>query len=127
MPPPQVRRGGIYWVDGNPARGSEQAGRRPGLVVSNEAINRTAPIVVVAALTSRIPRRRYSSHAPAPAIPGTGLTTESVVLCEQLVTVSKDRLGDRLGSLPLAAMARVDQALGVALGFRGRPPQDGSG
>lgn len=109
------RRGELYWLDWHPARGSEQAGRRPGVIVSDDGINRSASIVVVAALTSRTLRRPYTFHVRVPTTAGTGLPLESTVLCEQLMTVSKDRLLDRIGELPPALMTRVDDALRVAL------------
>ena len=110
-------RGELYWLDWNPARGSEQAGRRPALIVTADAINRRAPVVIVAAVTSRGTQRRYAFHVPVPRSVPTGLTMDSTVLCEQLMTVAKDRLEQRIGSLPPALMREVDEALRVSLGL----------
>ena len=111
----EPRRGELYWLDWHPARGSEQAGRRPGLIVTANPINRRAPVVVVAALTSRVSQRPYHFHVRVPLSVATGLTRESTVLCEQLMTVSKDRLEAYIGALPPDVMAEVDAALAVAL------------
>lgn len=114
------RRGDLYWVDWNPARGSEQAGRRPAVVISNDRGNETAPTVVIAALTSRRSHRRYPFQVLIPPVPRTGLAEESTVLCHQLMTIAKERLESRIGALPSDLMARVDQALRVALGLERR-------
>lgn len=114
---PRPRRGDLFWLDWNPARGSEQAGRRPGLVVSNHADNMNSPVVFVAALTSRLPRRDYPFQVRVEPTTANGLTTTSIIHCAQLITVSKDRLGDRLGALSDAEMRRVDAALRIALGL----------
>lgn len=111
------RRGELYWVDWNPARGSEQAGRRPALVISTDRGNETAPTVIVAALTSRGTSRRYPFQVRIPLAVRIGLSQESTVLCHQLITVAKERLGLRIGTLSPELMAQVDQALRVALGL----------
>lgn len=111
------RRGELYWLDWNPVRGSEQAGRRPALVVSNDRGNETAPTVIVAALTSRISGRRYPFQVFVSARAVNGLTSDSTILCHQLITVSKERLARPIGILPPNLMVRVDAALKVALGL----------
>ena len=108
------KRGELYWLDWSPARGSEQAGRRPALIVSNDAGNRSSGTVIVAAVTSTF-RRPYPFHVLVPETEQTGLRQESVVRCEQLVAVSKERLERRLGALPADLVGRVDDALRVAL------------
>ena len=111
------KRGEIYWLDWHPARGSEQAGRRPGLVVSPDVGNRAGSTVIVAALTTRIPSRPYRFQVRVLATPETGLRRDSTVMCEQVMTVSKDRLEQYIGTLPPDVMRRVDDALKVALGL----------
>ena len=111
------RRGDLYWLDWNPARGSEQAGRRPSLIVSNDLGNRMAPTVIVVAVTSRLSGRRYPFQVGIPLAARSGLVAESTVLCHQLITVSKDRLEGYIGTLPPDLMRRVDDALRVALGL----------
>ena len=108
------KRGDIYWPDWNPARGSEQAGRRPGVIVSNKLGNRFSGVVIVAALTTRVPRRAYPFQV---RMTGTqsGLPRDSTVRCDQLITVSKDRLERCVRTLPPKATARVDAALKISL------------
>jgi mRNA interferase MazF len=86
-------------------------------VVTANAINRPAPIVVVAAVTSRVGQRVYGFHVRVPLPVPPGLTKESTILCEQLMTVSKERLGPYIGFLPPDLMQQVDAALRVALGL----------
>ena len=109
------RRGELYWLDWIPARGSEQAGRRPGLVISNDTGNHFSSVVIVAAITSQQARRRYPFHVRVPSSSGSGLRRDSIVMCEQLMTASKDRLLGRIGVLPLHLMAEVDDALRIVL------------
>lgn len=111
------KRGDLYLLDWNPARGSEQAGRRPSLVVSNDTGNRFSPTVVVAAVTSRPPRRTYPVTVSVPTTAATGLDRDSIVLCAQLITISKERLQRHIGALPPDLMRQVDDALRAALGL----------
>jgi mRNA interferase MazF len=105
-------------VDWNPARGSEQAGRRSALVVSNDMGNLAAPTVIVVAVTSRLTERLYPFQVRVPLSARTGLVSESLVNCAQFITISKDRLERRIGALPPDLMRAVDAALRVALGLR---------
>lgn len=111
------RRGGIYLLNWSPARGSEQSGRRPGLIVSNDTGNRFSPTVVVAAVTSRPPRQPYPVTVRIPTGTETGLDRESIVLCARLITISKERLQRHMGALPTDLMHEVDDALRAALGL----------
>ena len=114
-----IRRGEIYWVDWNPARGSEQAGRRPALVVSNDIANLHAPVVVLAALTTRRPSRPYPFLVEVTAAES-GMARDGTVNCLQLLTVDKERLLPTsnprpAGRLTADRMADVDGALKAAL------------
>ncbi|MBT9582901.1 type II toxin-antitoxin system PemK/MazF family toxin [bacterium] len=92
-------RWGIFWADLNPVRGAEQAGIRPAIVVSRESIHRALPLVGVCPITSRKPGRKiYPTEVVIPA-GHAGLTMESVVLGHQVRTISRERIGARLGSL----------------------------
>ncbi|HET7571768.1 MAG TPA: type II toxin-antitoxin system PemK/MazF family toxin [Gaiellaceae bacterium] len=108
------RRGEVYMVDFDPARGSEQAGVRPACIVSNDVANQNSPVVTVAAITSTIPSRQYPFNVPLPA--GT-LPREGTILCAQLMTVSKERLMRHRGDLSQEIMAAVAEALRVHLGL----------
>jgi len=106
-----VRRGEIYWLDWNPPRGSEQAGRRPALVVQNDPFNTNPryPNTVVVALTTK--GRDIPTHIIIEPSANNGLRERSYAKCEQLMTVSKDRLEELIGELDNAVMARVESAL----------------
>jgi mRNA interferase MazF len=106
------RRGEIYMVDFDPARGSEQAGTRPAIVVSNDVNNKFSPVVVVAAITRTIPSRAYpyNVHLPAGALPQAG-----TIMCSQLMTIDKKRLGNYRGEIAPALVSDLDRALCVAL------------
>lgn len=112
--PRQVRRGEIYWVDFHPARGSEQKGRRPALVVQNDVGNRMSPLTILVALTTRIPETIPPQQALIPA-ETSGLPRDSIAKCDQLLTADKSRLLDRAGSVDRYTMDVVDDALRFSL------------
>src|SRR6266540_2674531 len=101
------RRGEIYMVDFDPARGSEQAGVRPACVVSNDVANLNSPNVIVVAITSTIPERDYpfNVHLPAGALP-----REGTILCAQVMTISKARLSRHRGEVDDQTMRVVADA-----------------
>lgn len=110
------RRGEIYTVDFNPARGSEQAGKRPAIIVSNDTANQHSSVVVVAAITSRAPRKPYP-FVVGP-IPAGILAQDSYVLCNQLNTIDKSRLEVYRGVLTSELMQAVNGGLSVSLALR---------
>lgn len=105
----------MFWVDWNPARGSEQAGTRPALVVSTDAANQNPnyPNVIVATVSSQ--GRSVPTHVEVTPSPQNGLTRVSFVKCEQLMTISKARLGNKVGTLSQGHMATVDASIKKAL------------
>lgn len=111
--PSWPRRGDIFWFDFNPARGSEQAGRRPAAVISRNEFNKGSGCVVLAAITSserQLARRRTAPscvHLPQ----GRPTDKESLILASQLTTASHDRLLDYVGCLDGAQMLELDRAL----------------
>jgi mRNA interferase MazF len=108
-------RGEIYQADLDPIAGSEQGGKRPVLIVSRDAININAPIVIVVPLTNRENKRRlYPTHVELFAGEG-GLAKNSVVLCEQVRAISKNRLKKRIGEVPSQRMSGVDAALKISM------------
>lgn len=111
-----VRRGEIYWLELLPAAGSEQAGKRPVLIIQNDIGNKTSPTTIVAALTSQPRRRLYPFHVQF-AAQESGLRRDGTVLCEQLQTVDQGRLGARAGALSREKMAEVDLASHHSLGL----------
>jgi len=110
-----VRRGEIYWVDFQYPRGSEQGGRRPALIVQNDTGNMSSPTTIVAAITSR-KKVSYPFHVDISALES-GLPYDSTVLLEQLLTINKSRMINRIGSLSSAKMLEIDNALRVSLGL----------
>ena len=113
-----VHRGDIYYADLSPVVGSEQGGMRPVLIVQNDVGNRFSPTVIAAAITSQKDKARLPTHIQLQAA-GSGLARDSIVLLEQIRTLDKQRLKERMGRLDEASMMRVDQALQVSFGLDG--------
>ena len=111
-----VHRGDIYYADLSPVVGSEQGGIRPVLIVQNDVGNRFSPTVIAAAITSRKDKTDLPTHIRLQAV-GSGLAKDSIVLLEQIRTLDKQRLRERMGQLDEASMNRVDQALQVSFGL----------
>lgn len=96
--------------------GSEQGGVRPVLVVQNDIGNRYSPTVITACLTSKINKAKLPTHIELSAVEY-GLSKDSVVLLEQIRTLDKKRLKEKIGELSPNMMIRVDDALLISLGF----------
>lgn len=112
-----VKRGDIYYADLSPVVGSEQGGMRPVLIVQNDTGNKHSPTVIAAAITSQIGKARLPTHIELTAQPY-GLSRDSVILLEQVRTIDKSRLRERMGKLDETTMNRVDSAIAVSLGLR---------
>ena len=111
-----VKRGDIYYADLSPVVGSEQGGVRPVLIVQNDVGNKYSPTVIAAAITSQTDKSRLPTHIDI--IPEhCGLSRDSVVLLEQVRTIDKRRLKEKMGNLHEPDMARVNKALSVSLGI----------
>lgn len=111
-----VKRGDIYFADLSPVVGSEQGGMRPVLIVQNDTGNRHSPTVIAAAITSQTGKARLPTHIMLCA-PDCGLSRDSVILLEQIRTIDKSRLRERMGRLDDATMMRVDNAISVSFGL----------
>lgn len=111
-----IRRGDIYYADLSPVVGSEQGGVRPVLIVQNDVGNRYSPTVIAAAITSRQTKAKLPTHIPIEA-GSTGLLTDSIVLLEQVRTIDKRRLKEKMGSIPENAMKQINQAISVSFGL----------
>ncbi|MBE5742489.1 MAG: type II toxin-antitoxin system PemK/MazF family toxin [Clostridiales bacterium] len=111
-----IKRGELYYADLSPVVGSEQGGVRPVLVVQNDIGNKYSPTVIAAAVTSRINKAKLPTHIELCA-EDFGLNKDSVVLLEQIRTLDKRRLKERIGELPVTTMQLVDRALLISLGF----------
>lgn len=113
-----VRRGDIFYADLSPVVGSEQGGVRPVLIVQNNTGNKYSPTVIAAAITSQINKAKLPTHIELSA-KSYGLTKDSVVLLEQIRTLDKRRLKERMGALDDGLMDRVDSAIAVSFGLNG--------
>ena len=111
-----VKRGDIYFADLSPVVGSEQGGMRPVLIVQNNVGNRYSPTVIAAAITSQINKARLPTHIELSA-QSFGLTKDSVILLEQIRTIDKKRLKEKMGKLDESVMHQVDEALAVSFGL----------
>nr|WP_269450240.1 type II toxin-antitoxin system PemK/MazF family toxin [Tepidanaerobacter acetatoxydans] len=111
-----VRRGDIFYADLNPVVGSEQGGIRPVLVVQNDVGNKYSPTVIIAAITSQIDKAKLPTHVELQS-KDYGLEKDSVILLEQLRTIDKRRLKEKITILDQDIMKKVDEALKVSLGL----------
>lgn len=111
-----VRRGDIYYADLSPVVGSEQGGIRPVLIVQNDVGNKFSPTVIAAAITSQRFKTNLPTHIQVDA-QDCGLSKDSIVLLEQVRTIDKRRLKERMGNLDETDMNRVNRALSVSLGI----------
>ena len=111
-----VRRGDIFYADLSPVVGSEQGGTRPVLIVQNDIGNKYSPTVIAAAITSRLGKAKLPTHIDVYA-ERFGLVKDSVILLEQIRTIDKSRLRERMGRLDESTMTAVDNALAVSFGL----------
>lgn len=112
-----MRRGEVFWADLSPRSGSEERGRRPVVVVSNDGFNVTPAwrsVIVVPISTSEAQARRGPTAVPLPA-GSASLRRSSVALCHQVTTLDRAKLTERVGMLPAALLAHIDDALRAAL------------
>ncbi len=112
-----VKRGDIFYADLSPVIGSEQGGTRPVLVIQNDIGNRYSPTVIVAAITSQINKAKLPTHIEISA-EEYGLAKDSVILLEQIRTIDKRRLREKIGHLAEELMAKVDNSLEISFGLK---------
>ena len=113
-----VKRGDIYYADLSPVVGSEQGGMRPVLIVQNDTGNRHSPTVIAAAITSQTGKAKLPTHIELSGH-SVGLNRDSVILLEQIRTLDKSRLRERMGRLDESTLNAVDNALAVSFGLNG--------
>lgn len=111
-----VKRGDIFYADLSPVVGSEQGGMRPVLIVQNDTGNKHSPTVIAAAITSQTGKARLPTHIELNA-QSVGLSRNSVILLEQVRTIDKSRLRERMGKLDDTTMTKVDNAIAVSFGL----------
>ena len=112
----EVHRGEVFYADLSPVVGSEQGGIRPVLIIQNEIGNRHSPTVIAAAITSRQDKNRLPTHISVRA-DRCGLAKDSIILTEQISTLDKRRLREKMGRLDDGVMRQVDAAIAVSLGL----------
>lgn len=111
-----IKRGGIFYVNLNPSKDSEQAGRRPVLVIQNDIGNEKSPTVIIAPLTTK----KYSKEYPTNVNIKKGvanLKNDSTILMSQIRTLDKKRLEEKVGHLPMDLINEVDEAIKISLGL----------
>ena len=111
-----IKRGDIFYADLSPVIGSEQGGLRPVLIVQNDVGNKYSPTIIAAAITSQINKAKLPTHIEISA-EEYGLTRDSVILLEQIRTIDKQRLRERIGRLDDELMTTVNEAIGVSFGL----------
>ena len=111
-----VKRGDIFYADLSPVVGSEQGGLRPVLIVQNDVGNKYSPTVIAAAITSKLDKAKLPTHIDVYA-EEFGLSKNSVVLLEQIRTIDKKRLKEKMGHLDGDVMSKVNHALTVSFGI----------
>lgn len=124
-----IKRGDVYYADLSPVVGSEQGGLRPVLIVQNDVGNRYSPTVIAAAITSKMNKANMPTHidvcrdACALAEDARGLARDSIILLEQIRTIDKRRLKEKIGHLDDTVMSRVNYAIGVSFGLTSPTPE----
>ncbi len=111
-----IKRGDIFFADLSPVIGSEQGGLRPVLVLQNDIGNKYSPTVIITAITSQINKAKLPTHVEIEAL-GHGLNKDSVVLLEQIRTIDKQRLKEKIGHADDEIMNKVNDALSVSFGL----------
>ena len=111
-----IKRGDIYYADLRPVVGSEQGGVRPVLIIQNDMGNKHSPTVICAAITSKMNKAKLPTHVELNARQY-GIVKDSVILLEQVRTLDKARLKEKLGHIDRQTMQKVDQAISVSLGL----------
>jgi len=111
-----IKRGDIFYADLSPVIGSEQGGVRPVLIVQNDVGNKYSPTVIASAITSQINKAKLPTHIELSA-KDYGLPKDSVILLEQIRTIDKKRLREKIGHLDDELMERVNEALSVSFGL----------
>ncbi len=116
-----IKRGEIYYAELNPVIGSEQGGTRPVLIISNNIGNRYSPTVIIAAITSRQTKSKLPTHYDLNGV--SGLPADSIVLLEQIRTIDKKRLKERLARLDSLIMEAIAMPLLISIGVKADKPQ----
>ncbi|NLK08898.1 MAG: type II toxin-antitoxin system PemK/MazF family toxin [Firmicutes bacterium] len=112
----EIKRGDVFYANLNPVIGSEQGGTRPVLIIQNDIGNKYSPTTIVAAITSRIKKGKLPTHIELSS-DDHRLEKDSVILLEQIRTIDKRRLKEKITNLDAETMMKIDEALSVSLGL----------
>ena len=112
----EIKRGDLYYADLSPVVGSEQGGVRPVLIIQNDIGNKYSPTVIIAAITSQINKAKLPTHIEISANEY-GLNKDSIILLEQIRTIDKKRIREKIGCLDDNVMLKVDNGLQISLGL----------
>jgi mRNA interferase MazF len=111
-----IKRGDLFWVNLDPTRGAEQAGRRPVLVIQNDIGNEVAPTTIIAPLTTKSFSKEYPTNVHLPK--GiSGLKSNSTILLSQIRTIDKSRFQKKIGHLSETYLEKVNRAVKISLGL----------
>lgn len=111
-----ILKGEVYYADLSPTIGSEQGGNRPVLIVQNDIGNKYSPTVIVVAITSRLTKTKLPTHIDLPSTIN-GLPKDSVALLEQIRTIDKQRLQEKICYIDAQKMREIDKGLAISLGM----------
>lgn len=111
-----VKRGDIFFADLSPVVGSEQGGVRPVLIIQNDLGNHFAPTVIIGAITAKMAKPKLPTHVAITA-KATGIGRDSVILLEQIRTIDKSRLKEKVGEVEVQTMEKVNRALSISIGL----------
>ena len=112
-----VKRGDMFYADLSPVVGSEQGGIRPVLIIQNDMGNKYSPTVIAAAVTSQIGKNKLPTHIEIGS-ETCGLKSDSVVLTEQIRTIDKSRLKEKIGHIDDSTVInKINEAIGVSFGL----------
>lgn len=114
----EIKRGDIFYADLSPVIGSEQGGVRPVLIIQNDVGNKYSPTVIVAAITSQINKAKIPTHIELDQ-KTYNLPKDSVILLEQIRTIDKRRMKEKITSLSNEKMKEINRAILISLGFAG--------
>jgi len=112
-----IKRGDIFYADLNPTKGSEQAGRRPVIVIQNNTGNEMAPTIIIAPLTTKKFLKEYPTNVHVKK-GTTGLKEDSIILLSQIRTIDKNRLERKIGAISREFLNKVDEAIKISLGLK---------
>lgn len=111
-----IKRGDVYWIDFGVQNGSEQGGQRPAVVIQNDVGNKYSPTVIVCPITSRFNKKKdMPTHVPVKDYVKVGLTEESQILAEQIITKDKNKITGYIGNIGCETMDKVDKAIEISV------------